>query len=84
MTRSLKYKLRGAAYIIAGAFLLISGIYSWDGLNFIWGTSSSLSDKTGNIKISVIIIGIALIAASYFEFLNARIYKDEENSDKDP
>jgi len=81
MTDSLKYKLRGALYLLSGACLTISGIVTWDGLDYIWGTNYSIEGEAGSMHVTIIIIGLALMAASYFEFLNARLSRKNEKSD---
>ena len=81
MSENFKYKLRGILYLVSGAFLTLSGVITWDGLDYIWGTNYSIDGETGGMHVSIIIIGLALMAASYFEFINARISREEDPKD---
>ena len=68
----LKFKLRGFTYLLFGALLSLSGWFGWlDAL--IFPPSVPLTQaRTGSLHTSLILIGLCLMAASYFEFRNAR------------
>ncbi len=84
MTDSMKYKLRGVLYLLSGGLLTLSGIISWDGLDYIWGRNAQLDENTADMRVTIIIIGLALMAASYLEFVNVRISrKADQRDDKD-
>lgn len=83
MTQQLKYRIRGYLYLLVGLLLCLAGVSRWAGLDYLWSGKSLNS----GMYFPLIIIGMALATASYFEFLNARLSgrdrTDDNNHEED-
>lgn len=83
MKEHIKFKIRGVVYLLSGALLTLSSVFAWQGLNYIWETRSGTSEAVDGLRVALMIIGFALMAASYLEFLNARITKQNQNDEEE-